>query len=266
MSPRTEGRYIRVAFNELPRSVRARLVECFEPGHPSLLAHELEARRLWLLGPALVLVLATVVGVANFLLEEARLAAPGSDLESYGLLALAGFVAASVGLGWVLQLRWPGRPYREGLYLLQSCGVRTSGDGLVIVPYYNMSPPVVRTRLNGGYVSSHTVELDGNPLLGITFPPPADPPQQLVARLVQAQEEMQRALLDQDEATLARLDPFRPCQVSQRWSWQEPGAPEVVRPSAFVRLGRWVLALALGLGLAGAVWLEAVAIHASRAL
>jgi len=243
---------MRVKFDELPRSIRERLVALSrDPNDPAVVAADTDLRGGWFKYVTLIGGLGGAAFALNFLVERSRDGiAPYHDREVFWGLAGAMFVVFVSVVGIVYARVFPPPPYKTGQWALTSHLMKLVPGWVVLFPLNQQGKPTIVTVLRNGSYSGSRLQLDGGFTFYFSSKAAVD---QACARVLAAREAYTKALEAKDARALAQLDIFSECSLSGNWKAsgldanEGPKSSEV--PSAAV-VGQWLGSLAGGAAIA----------------
>jgi len=244
---------IKVAFNDLPQTVRERLMAIFTADKPDPRLLAFEVRTAWRGFKYLVRLVSLVVAAICVyqVLTRAFRYSVGSS-EEYQILALSLFAFLWSQVRITIEKRWPPPPYREGRVALPGYVVETHGGLLEITPMLALGQPTIVTVMRNGRYSYSDLRLD--PKLTFSFGK-KEAVEAACMRILEAKEKVAALVEKRDLAELAELDPFAECTLSGTWG--RPGALSIQGPTIAIApenvVVKWiapvVVALALSFGL-----------------
>jgi len=243
---------MRVPFNTLPRSVRERFVQITKaPGlDPRVLVSSTSWAGIWLAYVLGGLSLIALVPILQFTFTRGQTIDPYHDREVYLELALAIAVLVLSVTAIVFRLVWKPPPYKPGLYAFSSYLVQTRGANLDMMSIADIgTPTIVTVRRNGAHVHTR-LELGG----AFTFYHSTDAAAQACwGKIAEARGRFCAMLAARDAAAIAQVDPFVECTVAGTWSFagQPPAEPRVNPIPMPIVIGRWAVAIILGVFTAG---------------
>ncbi|CAN5872564.1 hypothetical protein BH11MYX4_BH11MYX4_19660 [soil metagenome] len=244
---------MRVRFNDLPQPVRERFVHMTQaPGRdPRVLVFNHSFNTVWLAYAGVVLSLVAMVPILQFTFTRGQRIDPIHDKEVYLELAAAIAVLVLSISAIVFRLIWKPPPYRQGLYALRSYLVKASGGDLEVTSLADTGVPnIVTVRRNGAHVHTR-LELGGP----FTFYYPNGAAAQAGwSAIAEARTQFRAMLAARDAAAIASIDPFVECTVAGTWAFpqpQPPPAPRVTPVPMGLAIGRWAVAILLGVVTAG---------------
>ncbi len=240
---------IKVAFNDLPQTVRERLMAIFtaEKPDPRLLAFEV--RTAWRGFKYVVRVVSLVVAAICVyqVLTRAFRYSVGSS-EEYQILALSLFAFLWSQIRITIEKRWPPPPFREGRVALPGYVVETRGGLLEITPMSALGKPTILTVRRNGQYSYSDLQLD--PKLTFSYGS-NEKVEAACMRILEAKEKVAALVEKRDLAELAELDPFAECTLSGTWG--RPGALSIQGPTIAIPPNnvfvKWIVPVLVALSL-----------------
>jgi hypothetical protein len=240
---------ITVAFNDLPQTVRERVMAIFtaEKPDPRLLAFEV--RTQWRGFKKIVRVVSAVVGAVCIyqVLTRAFRYSVGSS-EEYQILAVSLFALVASQIRISIEKRWPPPPFSEGRVALPGYIVETHGGLFEITPMSTLGKPRIVTTRKRGEDLWTVVEFSPN----LTFS--YGKKERAVAactRILEANARVAELTEKRDVVELAALDPFAECTLSGTWG--RPGALSIQGPTIAIApdnvFVKWVMPIIVALSL-----------------
>lgn len=246
---------MRVPFNDLPLPVRERFVHMTKaPGmDPRVLVFNTSWAGIWVAYVLGVLALVALVPIVSFTFTRGQTIDPYHDREVYAELALAIAVILLSISAIVFRVIWKPPPYKPGMYALSSYLVQTRGKDLEMMSIADIgTPTIVTVRRNGAHVHTR-LELGGP----FTFYHSTDAAAQACwSKIAEARGRWRAMIAARDAAAISQVDPFVECTVAGTWSFpgQPPVAPLVTPVPMPIVIGRWAVAIIIGLFTAGAYY------------
>jgi hypothetical protein len=241
---------MRVAFNDLPATVRERFIAVArDPRAPGALLSNSDGHYQGLLYFFTLAAIAGSLYTIDWLLDRHdRHVKPHSDIEVY--LLLAGFLLVLAPLACTIVYRWiwPLPPYRSGAFLFPSALVLTRDTDLEIIPTRELAPPIHRDNHNKGHYVATWLNFGAaanRDLHGDFFAGTRERANVLASDVALAQLQWAHQLAAGDPA--AEQDPFHPCIAHGRWSDPETAAtgPRVAVRPGYTHALRWLITLLL---------------------
>jgi hypothetical protein len=244
---------MRHKFNDLPQTVRERLVKLTQPGEkdPRILLQDVDWAGGWFKYVTAIGGIGVILFCLNFLFRRGMAGIhPRHDEEVFAGLAAGSFVLIVSVVAIVYRFLWKPPPYREGKWVFPSGLMQLSGGWVEFLPIAQLGrPTLVTVKRNGSYQHSR-LEL-GHPFTFI-FSSPATA-EQTTSVILGAKTRMVALMAARDSAAIASLDPFAECTLSGKWVAPTMGPLEgptaAIVPTA-AKLAQWLGALVLAGGIA----------------
>jgi hypothetical protein len=236
------------AFNDLPRSVRERLVQLTtsDGKDPRILHFAKDWGGGWFKYVMLAGSLFAIGACLQFVWDRHRSGIhPHSDIEVFAGLAAASFVFTVAALGVLYRRLWPPPPYKEGLWAFASGLMKLDGGWVEFTPAAELPrPTLVTVRRNGSY--SHSRLEFGS--TWFHFPSNAAAEKACEA-ILNGKARMLQLLAVRDTAGIAAIDPFAECTLSGQWksgSTLDTEGPRAAIVPGVARAVQWLGGLVLG--------------------
>lgn len=253
---------MKVRFNDLPQTVRERLLGVFtNPQDPRTIIVDYDVRLGWFKYVSAVGGVVAIAMILNFLVTEGATKDPWHDREVYAGLAGAAWVFVASVLGIVYRFVWKPPPYREGSWVFKSAIVNADGGMIEILPLHELGrPTIVHTRRNGAYTGSR-LELQHHEGKSRTFTfqySTQDSVQKACDSVLDARMAWIDTLKSGNTQRISADDVFAECTMSGEWT-NPPGTLPVPPLAAVVPSGavwmRWLGSLVFGLAIASVTYL-----------
>jgi hypothetical protein len=249
VSDSAQPKTITVVFNDLPQTVRERLIAIFTAEKPDPRVLAFEVRTQWRGFKKILRVVSLVVAaicVYQVLTRVFRYSVGSS--EEYQILALALFAFMWSQIRITIEKRWPPPPFREGRVALPGYIVETRGGWFDITPMSTLGKPTIVTVMRNGQYSYSDLRL--TPKLTFSFGK-KESVEAACVRILEAKEKVAALIEKRDLAELAELDPFAECSLSGTWG--RPGALSIQGPTIAIApdnvLVKWVVPIIVALSL-----------------
>ena len=239
---------MRLKFNDLPQTVRERLVKLTTAGtqDPRILLQSPDLAGGWFKYVTAIGGLGVIVFCIHFLVRRGLAGIhPRHDEEVFAGLAAGTFVLAVSAAAIAFRFIWKKPPYREGRWVFPSGLAQLSGGWVEFLPFSQLGrPTLVTVRRNGSYAHSR-LEL-GHPFTFIFATSKAA--DEAVESIHKAKVRMLGLIAAADTASIAAIDPFAECTLSGKWTAPTLGTLEGptadIVPTA-AKLAQWLGALFL---------------------
>lgn len=254
-----------IPFNLLPFSARERLTRMLTAESDPYVVRWWRGHRGGAIAVGIFCAIAFIASayVMIWLADEDTHKEPYFDREIYLLLAGLLFVFFTTLVGLLYRLVWKPPPYKWGVaFLGHGYAVHVGRYDVSILPLSGMGVPTLTTvRRNGVYVHTRLNFAVGGRLVQdqsftYTFGSQEDA-EKALAQVRGALRVFDTALASRDERLLREMDPFWECTLTGQWTSPHTQAqgPLVPAPSKALRWARWLVPLALAIGMSASYFI-----------